>query len=222
MTNFSLPVRFKQFHKKYHNRSFTLLDVGCGNHSATLFGRFFPKCAYHGLDKQQYNNDTKDIALMKRFFQIDLSSSDLGQIPNSAFDLINMAHVIEHLLNGIDVISQLCAKVKPGGNIYIEYPGPRSLSLPSAEGTLNFCDDTTHVRLYNIVDICNVLLQNGFVIKKAGTLYDPYRILLSPIRVLQNLIRLGLGKKIKAQGLWYVFGFCDYVYAEKKPTHVLT
>jgi hypothetical protein len=40
-------------------------------------------------------------------------------------------------------------KLKPGGLIYVEIPSIHLLVLPSMQGTLNFCDDETHICLYD-------------------------------------------------------------------------
>ena len=49
--------------------------------------------------------------------------------------------------------------LKPDGCIYIEFPSVRSLNLPSMRGALNFCDDKTHLRIYSIQEVANILLQ---------------------------------------------------------------
>jgi SAM-dependent methyltransferase len=216
MKNFTIPVRFKQFYKKYHNREFSVLDIGCGNHSVTLFKRYFPQCKYYGVDRDNYNNNSEEFSLMEKFYKVNLQSDSLDQIPDESFDLINLSHVIEHLTNGMDIIKKLCTKLKKKGSIYIEYPGIKSINLPSGEGTLNFFDDDTHVRLYSIIDLCNILMENDCVIKKAGTLYDPMRIIGLPIQIMINLYRVLTGKKIRAKGLWYVLGFAEFIYAESK------
>ena len=70
------------------------------------------------------------------------------------------------------LLAALTAKLKPGGSIFVEYPSVRSLSLPSMPGTLNFCDDHSHVRVYDLKEVANVLLANGMLITKAGTRRD--------------------------------------------------
>src|SRR5690606_34531212 len=114
-----------------------------------------------GVDRDRdYNNKVEDFKLMDQFFQIDLTTLQFDQIPDNHYDAIMMAHVIEHLPNGTEVIAQLIPKLKKGGLIYIEYPGLRSTKLPSKKGTLNFYDDDTHCRIYTQVELYNLIMQN--------------------------------------------------------------
>ena len=65
------------------------------------------------------------------------------RLADNHYDLIILSHVIEHINNGLDVVERLSKKLKFGGHIYIEYPSLKSLQLPSAQGSLHFCDDDT-------------------------------------------------------------------------------
>ncbi|HLP41056.1 MAG TPA: methyltransferase domain-containing protein [Fibrobacteria bacterium] len=212
-----MPVKFKRFHKEYRDREFLLLDVGCGNHSAAKALRYFPKCRYHGLDRSRdYNNDASDFAKMEAFHEVDLSRGDLSMVPEGQFDIVLFAHVIEHLRNGLEVLGALTGKLKSGGKIYVEFPGPRSLTLPSAVGTLNFCDDPTHVRVYDLKDVANVLLAADMRILKAGTRRDPVKLAMFPAGLALNLARSAFGMPLTTDGgMWDGLGFAEFVYARK-------
>jgi trans-aconitate methyltransferase len=161
--NFLLPFRFKHFYKEFRNKSFNLLDIGAGSHSASLTKKWFPNCSYYGIDKvRDYENDPADLELMTEFYQLDVTELKFDIIPDSFFDIINMSHVIEHLPNGDKVISILLQKLKSQGMIYIEFPSVRSTKLPSMKGTLNFYDDNTHMRLYKVNEISQILKENSF------------------------------------------------------------
>lgn len=47
-----VPVRLKPFYPKFAQREFRLLDVGCGDHSASITKRYFPQCRYFGIDRE--------------------------------------------------------------------------------------------------------------------------------------------------------------------------
>jgi SAM-dependent methyltransferase len=213
---FIIPGKFTRIYKKYKAKEFTLLDIGCGNHSPTLTKHWFPQCLYFGVDKEIYNNDPADLNVIEKFYQIDLEHSDLAEIPDSFFDAIIMNHVLEHLTDGLAVLAKLSRKLKPGGKIYLEFPSVKSLSLPSARETLNFCDDPTHVRIYSIVEIVNTLLANGIKIVKAGRQRNWQRTVIAFL-----LIPYYLGFRLKhgewtGRGLWDLLGFADFVYGEKR------
>ena len=91
-----IPVKFKRFRREFQGREFTLLDVGCGNHSPSVTKRFFPECRYYGLDRGVYNNDASDLASMETFYEKDLETDDLADLPDGFFDVILFVHVIEH------------------------------------------------------------------------------------------------------------------------------
>jgi hypothetical protein len=108
------------------------------------------------------------------------------------------------------VLRELSRKIKAGGRIYIEFPNVKSLSLPSMKGTLNFCDDFSHVRVYEIREIANQLLSEGYKIIKAGRIRDWRKIMIIPIRIL-----LGFFKPVYGGYFWDLLGFADFVYAKK-------
>ncbi|MGH9534133.1 MAG: class I SAM-dependent methyltransferase [Terriglobales bacterium] len=206
-----MPPKLQRFRHLRRSR-FRLLDVGCGNHSPALAKRWFPACEYHGLDREQYNNGEQDYRLMNCFYQADLAASDLAGIPDGYFDVIVFAHVIEHLPNGIAVLERIIAKLAPGGEIYIEFPSVRSLALPSAPGSLNFCDDKTHLRLYTVPEICNALLAAGVTVRRAGRRRHWPKLLLTPITATASWLRYGA---VQGGPLWDLCGFADYVWAAK-------
>jgi SAM-dependent methyltransferase len=213
MRNIFPPFSFGVISRHVRSREINVLDVGCGNHMPSITKRSFPSWHYFGLDREDYNIDDHDKAVMDGYYSADLTTDALSAVPDGFFDLIIMAHVIEHLPNGLDVLSRLIPKLKAGGRIYIEYPSYRSLSLPSMPGTLQFCDDPTHVRVYSVQEISNHLLSQGMRIIRATVRRQWRRIILMPLAVP---VRLLLRRTLAAGDFWDIAGFAEYVYAEKK------
>jgi len=209
-----MSPKFKALSRRFRrNDSFTLLDVGCGNHSPSITKRYFKRCRYFGLDVGVYNNSEDDALAMEQFYLADLEKGDLGTVPDNFFDAIVMSHVIEHLRNGLEVIEGLTHKLKSGGTIYIEFPSVRSLSLPSMPGTLHFCDDATHKRLYDLKDVVNTLLAHHCIIIKAGPRRDILKALLTPLTYLYLKY---LRRTEYAVAFWDIRKFADCVLAQKK------
>lgn len=209
-------VNFKHsfLKKSFNGRPFALLDVGAGNHSASRIKSLFPQCEYYGLDiDRSYNNSEEDFKVMKEFYELDLTKLDYSIIPDSYFDGIWMAHVIEHLHNGTDVLPGLIKKLKPGGFFYIEYPGQKSTTLPSMKGSLNFNDDPTHVRVYSVPELKNVFEQNGCVVLDAGTRRNWYFIFSMPLRLVGSLIMKG---HVQGNVFWDLLGFAEFLWVRKK------
>jgi SAM-dependent methyltransferase len=214
--NLIMPTRLKPFRAYMRNGPFTLLDVGCGAHSPTITKRWFPNVRYHGIDRERYHNDDADIAAMDRFFCLDLEESDLSEVEDGAYDAVLGSHVIEHLANGLEVVARLAGKLRPGGGvIYLEFPSVRSLSIPSGRKTLNFCDDSTHKRVYEVSEVANVLLANRVRILKAGRRRDSVRLMLTPAILGFQLYSIARYGQLDGPNLWDLLGFADFVLGER-------
>ena len=201
----SIP-RYRWLWAEFRDRQFSVLDVGCGNHGPTETKHYFPNCEYSGIDvSADYNNDEADLRAMKRFWEMDLTRLEFTAIPNRHFDALVMNHVVEHLYNGDKVIEGLLPKLKPGGIVYIEFPGPRSLHMP---GFLNFHDDGTHVRMFTASEVSGILRRCGCSIEAAGTRRVWTRILLTPVTMAYHRWRRG---RFLGGALWDVAGFAEFV-----------
>lgn len=207
------PVRFKRIDPFLKNQPLKILDIGCGLHSPKETKLYFPHSEYHGVDRCFTKNHQDPDA--DYTYSFDLDDESIDTLPDEYFDLIFMAHVLEHLQHPVTTLIRICRKLKKGGTIYIEFPSFRSMGLPSREGTLQFCDDATHIHLPNPFEIINVLLRENIRILKAKTRRDPIRIMASPLFLMKNLIRKIRGKKAKSKGLWDIWGFAFFIHGEK-------
>jgi SAM-dependent methyltransferase len=208
------PPKIKAFRDLYE-KPIAILDVGCGNHSPSITRHWFPRAAYYGLDVTARNQDPADIAAMDAFFEIDLRQDDLWTMPDAWFDIIIMAHVIEHITNGETVIRALARKLKPGGRIYIECPSERSLALPSADGTLNFYDDPGHVRQYSLDELKRACEEAGLAVREAGIRRDKIWMAIGLLSLPQHLAALLRHGKLFGPALWDLLGFAHFVTAQK-------
>jgi trans-aconitate methyltransferase len=206
-----LPYRFKELRRRFGDAPFALLDIGAGNHSASLAKQWFPACRYAGVDRtRDYHNDAADFAAMDEFYELDLTALDFSKIPDATYDAMLLAHVIEHLPNGDEVLRRLLPKLKPGGMAYVEFPSERSTKFPSMRGTLNFYDDDTHVRVYSLDEVSKLFTSAGFTIVRAATRRDAARIALTPLLALRAKWVHGY---VPGGTLWDLFGFADVVIA---------
>lgn len=192
---------------------FMILDVGAGNRSASKTTSVFPNARYYGLDlNKETDYIDEDFKRMSGFYELDLTKLDFDIIPNNSFDYINMAHVIEHLYNGDKVLPLLTKKLKNGGYFYIEYPAKKSTHLPSMYGTLNFYDDPTHVRLYEVNEIIEIFESNGCRVIKSGVRRNLYYIFLMPFRIIWSILTIG---KLRGNIFWDIAGFAEFVFVQK-------
>jgi len=207
LKKFFLSNRYLVLNKWIYSSNLRLLDVGCGNHSATSVKKNFPWVKYYGIDRENYNNYNGDFALMEKYYQKDLDNDDLNDLPKDFFDIIICAHVIEHLYNGEALIEKLKPLLKKNGILYLEFPSERSKKFPSMSGTLNFYDDPTHVKAYSLRKLSSFIEKLGFHTIKKGTHRNPIKILLLPLNILISLYLYG---KIIGDSFYDLYGFAEY------------
>jgi len=213
----TLPLitpKLSKIKKIFKNNSITILDIGSGNQSARFTKMHLPNCKYYGLDiVRDYNYSSEDFNLMEKFYEKDLTRLEFDDIPNNFFDVIIMAHVIEHLNNGEDVILSLLSKLKNNGVFYLEYPNIFSTKLPSMKGTLNFYDDSSHVRVYKTDELVKILCDADMSIISFGRRRSWMHIFLMPFKLIYYPL---YNKPILGPVFWDVLGFADYILFKKK------
>lgn len=211
------PTKFLYVRRRLFGPSQRILDIGCGNNSPSTTKHWFPGCHYSGADIERYNNNNADVVAMDAFYLLGMDGSGYSEIPDSSYDFIILHHVIEHMAASAPILATICSKLKPGGYIWIAFPSLRSLSLPSASGTLQFCDDPTHIHVPDIREVSNVLLGNGVKVIHAGRTRAFVREVIG-IVVLPwaLLLKLSTGR-LSGKGLWYILGFEDHVFGQRKP-----
>ncbi|MGQ9769637.1 MAG: class I SAM-dependent methyltransferase [Thermogutta sp.] len=223
---FEYPHRFHAVRHILCRPGIKILDVGCGNHSPSLTKRFYPQCHYTGLDRDRWNRDEDDDALMDEFYTIDLEKPhELIRIPNDNYDIIFCSHVLEHVTQPQAVLERLIPKLRAGGAIYIEVPSSRSLRLPKARngwmgirGCLNFFDDPTHKAPVPMTDIVKTLSAAGLEVHQVGRRFLWRRVILLPFYAIAGLILRGY---IPASVVWDILGFADVVMAMRPAVHRL-
>ena len=195
-----------------------VLDVGCGYHSSRVTKQFFPDCEYHGVDRTPWNYDDADLQAAARMFWFDLDCpSEVSQIPDSRYQVILCSHVLEHLRQPYELLSELVKKLSPGGSLYIEVPSDRSLKLPPAasgrwgvRGCLNYHDDPTHITQVDLKIAAARLHDLGLAVTGPFRRRLLRRVCLLPLYALAAVAMRGY---IPASVLWDVTGFADYLVA---------
>jgi len=212
------PMKFRRVRRKLTAPSPRILDIGCGNGSPTVTKRWFPGCHYAGADIQRYKLSNADVAAMDVFFPLNIDGSGYDAIPDASYDFVILNHVVEHMRDPAPVVATLCAKLKPGGYIWIAFPSLRSLSLPhSVDETLNFCDDPTHVYLPYVREMANVLLANGVAVLHAGRSREGFWTTITDVlKFCKRCIMRVFTGKFSGRGMWYLLGFEDHVFGQRK------
>ena len=184
-----------------------VLDVGCGNSSATAFRELSRNCHYTGLDVSDYNQSAESIAMMDEY--IVVSPTDFAKAikeANSDFDLIVSSHNLEHCFERWDVLDAMLNKLAVNGMLYLSFPSESSKKFPSRPtGCLNYFDDDTHVadppNIQNIID--RIAGREEFSIEFLAKNYSPLLLrligfLLEPWSILSKTVKTGT---------WELYGF---------------
>ncbi len=194
-----------------------ILDIGCGNGSPSVTKRWFPGCHYAGADIQRYNLSEADLTALDAYFPLGTDGSGYNAIPEASYDFVILNHVIEHMADPKPTVAELCAKLSPGGYIWIAFPSQRSLSLPhSIDETLNFYDDPTHVYVPDVEEIANLVRENGVLVLHAGRSREGFLTTVADVFKLgKRLMKKLVTGKFSGRGMWYILGFEDHVFGKK-------
>jgi 2-polyprenyl-3-methyl-5-hydroxy-6-metoxy-1,4-benzoquinol methylase len=210
------PTKFLYVRRVLSGPALRILDIGCGNNSPSTTKRWFPGCHYAGADIQSYNLNEEDSAAMDAFYDLGADGSGYSLIPDESYDFVILHHVLEHMSAPAATLAVICSKLKPGGYIWIAFPSLRSLSLPSAEGTLQFCDDPTHIYVPDVREVSNILITNGVKVLHAGRSKDFIRAMIGAAILPWALLKKLITGRLSGRGLWYILGFEDHVFGQRK------
>lgn len=166
---------------------------------------------------QRYNLSDADLAAMNEYFPLGTDGCGYDAIPDSSYDFVILNHVIEHMADPKPVIATLCAKLRPGGYMWIAFPSVRSLKLPhSVDETLNFYDDPTHVTVPDLNEIANTVRANGVEVLHAGRSREGFFTTLADVfKLSKRVVKKLFTGKFSGRGMWYILGFEDHVLGRK-------
>jgi SAM-dependent methyltransferase len=165
-----------------------VLDVGVANRSAMEMKCVLPECVYHALDREVTFDDTER-SLIARFVTADLELDPLRSLIGAGYDLIVINHVLEHIGNGLDVLANAIACLRPGGMLYVEVPNILTLRRRADRFHYHFHDDPTHKRLYTPEQLCNAVMDAGGKVIECGAANTPVKRWMSYPRAVWGLLK---------------------------------
>ena len=206
---------------RLHNRTHFLselvegadvFDVGCGNDSPYLFKTVRPDIRYVGLDVGDYNQAHSPDEFADDYLLVPAEDflAAIQQRQNQ-FDAVVSSHNLEHCADPDGVVTAMARSLRPGGRIFLAFPATATVSLPSRQGTLNFFDDSTHVRPPDFHRVLDLLKTEGVVINFAA---ERRR---APVMALVGLINEPLSRYRKRvmRGTWALYGFETVIWGTK-------
>ncbi|MCF7708703.1 MAG: class I SAM-dependent methyltransferase [Verrucomicrobia bacterium] len=187
------------------------LDVGCSvGDTLGHFVELRSDLEYSAVDVADFSERMPGGV---RFERCDLVGDTLP-FESGYFDSVTMMHVLEHLpVGGYGNAAKEIARVlQPGGRLYVEGPGPRSVLFPSSTRTvtLNFYDDPTHIAPLSKGRIARVFGEHGLDIVGSGSARSWPLILGMPLSLMKRDYLHFLG------GFLHLFGWVVYVEFVKR------
>jgi ubiquinone/menaquinone biosynthesis C-methylase UbiE len=174
-----------------------ILDVGCGNESATMIRNYRKDLRLFGIDIGDYMITDADKALMETYIVCPPEEFADGILSfDREFDVVLSSHNLEHCIDPKQALDSMARVVAPGGRIYLSFPSEASVRLPSRDGCLNFYDDPTHRTVLNFDELLEMLQARDFRILLAvrrnrgnarigwciGALQEPWSYLSGKVR----------------------------------------
>jgi len=223
--NIKQPLSYKYIEQALQeNHHLSFLDIGCGNHSPSRYKSLYSQIIYTGVDIAEYNLDEKDKEIADNLIilncepknfahEIDCSLADLS------YDFIIMNHVIEHTKEPLHLLSILSKKLRPNGIFYLGFPCCQSIYFPSANGTLNFYDDPTHVWIPSTREILNTLIDSNCNSLLFIDQYKPFpESFMGLIFLVNEFVKAKLsGDPIQVHYfIWCFYGFESIIVVRKK------
>ena len=176
---FLIPFFKKTIDRQYrhlpkYSYSGALLDVGCGNGA---FLDIAENCGWNatGLD---FDPDATVNATIKNF---KVLTGDLRYFSNQSelFDVITLAHVIEHIHDPTEALTICFNLLKPGGTLWIETPNIESYGQYLFKENWRGLEAPRHLVLFNRNQLIQLLRSSGFLDIKDCPIPSPSKYIYS-------------------------------------------
>jgi SAM-dependent methyltransferase len=196
-------------------RDGSLLDLGTSDGSTLVhFAELRPDISFAAVDL----NPPQQLPPGTDFRVVDLNRESFPW-PDNSFDAITCMHLVEHLVDRAGLWRECARVLKPDGKVYVETPGPLSLSAETVTGpaagsvTMNFFDDPTHIDLVPIGALEREAAQAGLRTARSGKSRNWLFVLAYP---LLALLRPNTRARYVAKLHW--MGWSHYIIAAKPIT----
>lgn len=159
-----------------------VLDIGAGDGSLELFRNWLEP---RRTDLKMYAYSLEKGKRFDEYAGYELGNWEKGppEFGGGQFDALIACHFIEHVSDPRAFLDWAAGRLAPGGRMYVEWPSPNSLGLPSRTELLaqgvdviisNFHDDATHRQLPDRAELLTRLEHTGWLIDQQGVVKLPY------------------------------------------------
>jgi SAM-dependent methyltransferase len=138
--------------------SATILDFGCGT------GEFLLECKKSGYNIQGV--ETSEIARQNAQEEVRKNISSTLQTINNSFDIITLWHVLEHLPDLNETITQLKTRLKENGTMFIAVPNHLSKDAIRYKQNWAGYDVPRHLWHFSESTLKELALKHGLAVEK--------------------------------------------------------
>lgn len=144
------------FKQHFGDRSYRILDVGCGGGSllADL------QKAGHDVVGLEPDPAARKVAAERGITVYDGSAENYpDHIEPASFDIVLMVHVLEHTVDPVTAVTSASKVLKPGGSFIVETPNHDALSFQQSGSTWRWLDVPRHLNFFttkSLDTICRV------------------------------------------------------------------
>lgn len=195
-----------------------VVDIGAGDGSLSVF-RAWPSPERNDLRMYAYSMEKGRLFDDFDGFEVSDWNVTRPEFDGITFDAIICAHFIEHIADPTSFVTWAARKLNERGRVYLEWPSPNSLALPSRAELENvgvpliisrFDDDHTHRTLPDGDAMAADLQANGFSIAARGIVRLPWL----EDEMLAHFSEANDGFSRQA-AFWSYTGWSQYIIAER-------
>lgn len=159
-----------------------IADIGAGDGSLSEFLNW-PSPERKDLSLHAYSIEKGRLFDQFKSYEISDWNEAQPEFGGQMFDAVMCAHFIEHIAEPTSFADWANRKVKSGGMIYLEWPSPASLDLPSQRELekagvplviSRFNDDCTHRKLPDADAMVAAFIAHGFIVETRGIVRMPW------------------------------------------------
>jgi len=148
-----------------------LLDIGSG------YGFFLDEAEKKGLNVTGVE-PSKELISFKSNYNVAIINDQFPttKLKNEKFDFVTLIHVIEHLVDPLEIIKHALSHLKNGGILYIETPNLDSHLYRFENDRYTFLTPPDHIFLFSRFSFKHMLLNIG-TIRKINTYSYPQHLM---------------------------------------------
>jgi 2-polyprenyl-3-methyl-5-hydroxy-6-metoxy-1,4-benzoquinol methylase len=159
-----------------------LLDIGAGDGSLDSFLK------ERGFDAYGVEPSKIGRSIAKKYWNVDLIAGEVSDIQNMRFDVINLSHVLEHVIDPLAVLEKIHNLLNDEGSLSIEVPNSQSWEMAIFKSTYIHIDSPRHIHHFNKKSLLLLLSKAGFSIESHCNNLSTIQFPLSGIRSIDNYL----------------------------------